>query len=104
MRAWALHGAVAVFALALAGVAGAAAGAIHARSPAEGVLWVLVRGEPGAQLPSLLRGEARLVNAWAGGRVLQVHAPALQAIDLPRGSAWAVLPQPATSWTFPGCG
>ena len=92
--------AVAVLTLALAAVDWLAA---HSRR--SGAVLVVTRGEAGPALRELLRGQdARLVQAWAGGQVVQLHAQQVGRVSIPAHTAWLVLRLPLESLALPACG
>ena len=78
---------------------------IGRRSPAPGAIWIVVRGDPGALLARLPRDPGvRILDVWAGGRVLMLHAPALNAVHLPPRAAWIALRGSPTVFSLPACG
>lgn len=75
------------------------------RSPGPGAVWVLARGEPQALLAGLPReGGVRVLDAWSGGRVVLLHAPALREVSLPGGAAWFVLRASPQGFALAACG
>jgi hypothetical protein len=85
--------------------AAAAIQAVAARDAGEGVVWVVTRGTTSQALPSLLRQDnVRMVNAWAGGRLLQLHVGSLRNFTRPPGATWLLMRQPRSSPVWPGCG
>src|SRR3954470_12528596 len=79
--------------------------AVAARSDTSGSVWVVVRGPVGPGLQQLVEhGDLRVVNTWAAGRLVQLHAAKLRDVALPAASAWAGLRLPQESLAWPGCG
>lgn len=93
--------------------------ALAARTEDAGVVWVVTRGASGEALNRLLsaeaggtgRGEgakrgsdARLVNTWAGGRVVQLHVASMRDLRLPPEAALLTLRMSQLQFGLPGCG
>lgn len=87
--------------LALLGLA--AVDQVGRRTPGPGALWVLARGEPGALLARLPPG-LRILDTWADGRLLLLHAPALAEAHLPAGSTWLAWRASPAAFLLPACG
>lgn len=86
--------------------------ALAARTDGAGVVWVVTRGASGDALNRMLHtagaggkgGDARLVNAWAGGRVVQLQVSSMREMQVPAGAAWAAFRLPQMMFSLPGCG
>ncbi len=92
--------------------------ALAARTADEGVVWVVTRGPSGEALKRLLHAEAggtggmtrqkgddaRLVNTWAGGRVVELRVASTRDLQLPPDVTWAVLRTTQLTFGLPGCG
>jgi hypothetical protein len=79
--------------------------AIAARSASEGTVWVFTPGPGHEGLKHLLAQEdVRVIDAYAGGRLVQLHVDSLRGATWPRESAWAVLRLPQDALRWPGCG
>ena len=74
------------------------------RSSGPGAVWVVTRGEPQALFAGLPAGAVRILDAWGGGRIVLLHAPALDAVALPRGASWLVLRASPAAFALPACG
>jgi len=75
------------------------------RSQQAGVLWVVTRGEAGPALASVLEGQdLRVLDVWMGGRVLQLHAPALGRARVPGHAVLAAVRMPLPALALPACG
>ncbi|MES2938633.1 MAG: hypothetical protein V4864_13185 [Pseudomonadota bacterium] len=92
--------------------------ALAARTGDAGVVWVVTRGPSGEALKRLLHAEAggtgsttskkgddaRLVNTWAGGRVVELRVASVRDLQLPQDVTWAALRLTQLSFGLPGCG
>jgi len=79
--------------------------AIAASSAGPGVIWVMTRDASGPALNRLLAQDGvSLVNAWAGGRVVQLSVLSMRHASPPAGSAWATIRLAQVSMAWPACG
>jgi hypothetical protein len=92
--------------------------ALAARTQDAGVVWVVTRGASGEALNRLLSAEAggtggeegervsdaRLVNTWAGGRVVQLHVSSTRDVRLPADVALLTMRVSQLQFALPGCG
>lgn len=98
-----VHGVVAASAAALLLATAAGLDLIARVSEAPGVV-IALTADPGGTLAALpARADLRVVNAWAGGRVLQLHAASTRQAARPLRGAW-LLALPEAGVTIAGCG
>ncbi|MEJ7931659.1 hypothetical protein WG922_16930 [Ramlibacter sp. AN1015] len=75
------------------------------RTAAPGAIWAVARGEPRALLAALPRqAGVRVLDAWAGGRIVLLHAPVLNAASLPHEATWIALRASPSAFSLPACG
>lgn len=104
MRAGVLRHACALLCLgAVLGAAGCAVDALARHSAASGVVVVWTH-EPGALLTALSGADARLVNVWLSGHLVQLHVEALRDFRPPRPAAALTLHLPQAAVVLAGCG
>ena len=92
---------IAVFASCLALAVGAL-DHLGRQSDQAGLVLVIARGGALAALPA--SQDLRVLDAWMGGRVLQLHADSLARVRLPEHAVLAVVRLPLQALALPACG
>ncbi len=78
---------------------------IAARDSGAGVVWVVTRGPGGQALNRLLENDdARILNVWGRGTLVQLSVDSMRDTALPPDSTWATLRLSRISFALPGCG
>lgn len=84
-------------------LAGCIVDSIAVRSPAAGVVLAWT-DDPARLLNALPAGQARVVDMWLSGRLIQLHVESMRQFDAAAVGASASIRLPQTAVLLAGCG